>query len=78
MFVEKPIRKKLTKNIAKPTRIALISPSFFIVGLNSVNLIPALNIPDIINKNAISIGVRSNTSALKKDMEDITIVKDIV
>ena len=52
MFVEKPIRKKLTRNIAKPTRIALISPSFFIVGLNSVNLIPALNIPDIINKNA--------------------------
>ena len=78
ILVEKPNKKKQTRKIAKPKRIALSSPSFLIVGLKRVNLIPVRNIPDVINKIEMSIGVRSRTLTLKKEREDITMVKEIV
>lgn len=78
IFVEKPTKKKQTRKIDKPKRIALSSPSFLIVGLKRVNLIPVRNIPDVINKIEMSIGVRFRTLALKKEREDITIVKEVV
>ena len=75
---ENPIRKKLTKKITNPTRIALVSPSFFIVGLNNVNLTPALKIPEIMNTNDTSRTLSLRTVTLKNDNELIMIVNEIV